>query len=183
MSIEMTETQLFDTLDGEPLLQNRIAILERVKIINLICQPDALLHRFFDAVSLSDKIRVATIFKHKFGKIAICREATYCSKRPITLLDAIEEDIVQFMPWTYLIFASIGFRHSMDCSIAVLYSEYELDPAYVESYHTPWADDYIEWRENFASIEKELIEAVFRPDRVYRWLLSHPHLHVENYAN
>jgi hypothetical protein len=62
---------------------------------NLESQPEAILQRFYrvdySKDSNVDELTIAQTMVDLFGKLILCRESTYCVKKPITIIDEIED--------------------------------------------------------------------------------------------
>lgn len=98
LAATMTPTQFYHELDQLMSGESRIIFMERLHAahyrFDLESQPDAIIRRFYYNTTPAQE--VAEVFALCFTTPIMCRAATFCAKKPMTLLDCMSNDLDEY---------------------------------------------------------------------------------------
>lgn len=132
----MTPEEFFDVLNSTPSIEKRIQLLRDLEYdLYQECQIDAVMSWFYDDLETQEQAdRIASIFLSKLGPIIICREASSCMKKLMTILDcAIEDCFFDGCPGATLMvkaFRKFKIKRAHECDAKILLKKFTDDPDY-----------------------------------------------------
>lgn len=151
----MTSEEFYTAFDSCLWDEDRIRFLLEAHEANypfhLEDQPDAMIQRFYRGTKPA--MEVAEVFIKCFPAPIICRESTYCARRPVTLLDAFQQDMSQYAcsdEFDRIVnlveaFSRLGIKNAEWCDPHELYNSYMADPIYQRiSINQGWCFELIE---------------------------------------
>ena len=134
--MSISAEDLYDILNSTPLIDNRIHLLRTIDYnFNQESQPESILSWFYDDIQTQDQAdQIARIFMDRFGDTIICREASCCENKFITIMDYISySQEWEGMPCPKILleaFLKLKFKFARQCNIMTLTRMYCYDPYY-----------------------------------------------------
>ena len=162
----ISSQDLYNIFDSIHSIDQRIELLRTIDYnFYQDCQPDAILTWFYDIETQDRANQVAKIFMDRLGDTIICREASCCEKKFLTIMDFIAYEQVFEDPQCPRIiidaFRNLNFKFAYQCNKMALCRMYSADPAYAKTPLGKFNADYIsgskrnaEYTESFESISK-----------------------------
>lgn len=134
----ITSEDLYDIFNSTGSIDKRIELL-RTMDYNFYqeSQPDAILSWFYDDIETQEQAnQIAEIFMRRLGDTIICREASCCENKFLTIMDYIfYSKEWEGMPCPQIIlnaFQQMNFKFSAQCNKTALCRMYCADPYYAK---------------------------------------------------
>jgi hypothetical protein len=156
------------------------------------CQPEAILQRFCNnyVLSLEHARLIANAFKKKFGNIIVCREASYCQKQILTIIDCIiNYDIIadsNNKMYLLIAFYDVDIYMASNYNMNELYDAYCFDIVYKSAALQDincFKYNYNNLKKNNQTIKEELMEYLYSPKKIHKWILDNPDKDYNEYLN
>lgn len=162
----------------------RLEILQTCEFnIHEEAQPWCILQYFSDITDTNDALKVAEIFKKRFGLLIIEKEITHYNRKFTTIMDEFESEYCSSDDVSFWVdafrnaFKATGFLYAKDVNPRELYAMY-LDRYYYEFDGIPFVEAIEPW-----PLTEHLAQYLFHPDRVSKWMEANPDKGVEEYLN
>lgn len=187
----MNNTEFWTMYEARTLtIDDRIALIRSTNYdVSKETQPMALL-QYFECITYSDTayedaIKIANVFNARFGLLIISLESSYCLNKFQTIMDELDFEMESsgafWIGILRLAFRKMGFMYAEDIHSMHLFRMYH--PLYGNTFGDGTMavlDDFVKLPKEF---EKELVEYMFHPIRISRWMKSNSDKDIEDYLN
>ncbi len=171
-SMHKIDFEVFEEMSDRGAMDEMLSFLEdnKEKLI-MEDQPESYFMRFYQFDNLSHEATTALVERliGIFGRVVMCRDASYCMKRPFLLGDEILHDYDNMIPKSFMYDLRGAFALASDCSQLELRMLYNLDLWYAIA-EPQWSYEYDEIKAKNAPIAKEIQEYLWNPNRIAAWL-------------
>ena len=138
-STRLSSEDVYDMFNSTPSIMDRIQLLRTIDYdFYYDSQADSIVTWFYDDLETQEQANeIAEILSRRLGDTVICREATCCRNRLMTIMDCVAADHKwDGYPSTVLMlkaFLKYRFKRAIDCDPHVLIHMYCDDPDYAKT--------------------------------------------------